>query len=254
MASQQDKQGAGERIHKVLAHVGVASRRAVEEMIRQRRIRVNGQVVTQMGLKIDPEKDRVEVDGRPVRIKGHDKQEKVYLLLNKPPQILTSTRDDRGRRTVMDLVAGATQGRIYPVGRLDFDAQGALLMTNDGNLAHRLTHPKFHVPKTYAAKVKGVPAEESLEKLRRGIYLEDGPCKAAHVETLERVQRNTWVEITVTEGRNRLIKRMFWRIKHPVMRLVRTSFANLNLNNLDVGESRMLTKKEVRDLFSHVSK
>jgi 23S rRNA pseudouridine2605 synthase len=254
MADRKDSGAEGVRLHKVLAHAGVASRRAVEEMIRQKRVRVNGKVVTEMGLKIVPEKTLVEVDGRKVRVSGWQKQEKIYLLLNKPPQILTSTRDDRGRRTVMDLVIGATQGRIYPVGRLDFDAQGAILMTNDGDMAHRLTHPKYHVPKTYAAKVKGVPPEESLEKLRRGIYLEDGPCKAAHVEILDRVERNTWVEITVTEGRNRLIKRMFWRIRHPVMRLVRTSFANLTLDNLDLGESRMLTKKEVRGLSAHISK
>ncbi|MFZ9890068.1 MAG: pseudouridine synthase [Myxococcota bacterium] len=241
-----------ERLHKALARAGVASRRAAERMIAEGRVRVNGQQVTELGTAFDPARDEVFVDGKRIRVSSEADQEKVYLLLHKPPGTLTTTRDDRGRKTVLDLVAGAGNTRIYPVGRLDYDAEGALLLTNDGALAHQLMHPKFHVPKTYMAKVKGRPKEESLERLRRGIYLEDGPTRAAHVEIIEEVQRNTWVEITITEGRNRLVKRMFWRIRHPVMKLLRTRFGNLTVDGLRPGDYRVLTKKELQGLKSMV--
>ena len=148
----------------------------------------------------------------------------------------------------MDLVRGASDARIYPVGRLDYDAEGALLLTNDGELANRLTHPRYHVPKTYLAKVKGVPTEAVLDKLRRGIFLEDGPTKPAHVEVIEKVRVNTWIEITVTEGRNRLIKRMFWRIQHPVLKLVRTKFGALDRDGLRLGEYREIEPRELDQL------
>ena len=193
------------------------------------------------------------VDGRRVSIASPDRQEFVYFLLNKPTGFLTTTRDDRGRRTVMDLVVGASQARIYPVGRLDFDAEGALLLTNDGELANMLTHPRYHVPKTYDAKVKGIPSEEKLNKLRKGIYLEDGPTQPAHVEVIKRAKVNTWIEITVTEGRNRLIKRMFWRIQHPVLKLVRTRFGALGTDGLEVGEYRELSKKELASLREFIA-
>lgn len=244
---------SGERLHKALARAGVASRRAAEQMIQEGRVRVNGQVIDRLGAKVDLERDQVHVDGHRIGLIREDRQEKVYFLLHKPPNTLTTTKDERGRKTVLDLVVGASQGRIYPVGRLDFDAEGALLLTNDGELAHKLTHPRFAVPKTYLAKVKGRPAEDKLEKLRRGIYLEDGPTKAAHVEISQSVKRNTWVEITVTEGRNRLVKRMFWRIGHPVMKLVRVQFASLSLDGLRSGEYRPLTKREVQGLRAMVS-
>lgn len=241
-----------ERLHKALARAGVASRRAVEQMISEGRVRINGQVVDRLGLKVDLERDQVQVDGRRVSLVSEKVHEKVYFLLHKPPNTLTTTKDERGRKTVLDLVSGASDGRIYPVGRLDFDAEGALLLTNDGDLAHKLTHPKFAVPKTYLAKVKGRPAEDKLEKLRRGIYLEDGPTKAAHVEIHQQVKRNTWVEITVTEGRNRLVKRMFWRIGHPVMKLVRVQFGTLSIDGLRSGTYRSLTKREVQSLRTMV--
>lgn len=237
-----------ERLQKALARAGVASRRAAEQMIVAGRVRVNDKVVTELGTKIDPGKDDVRVDGRKIPVTAPDKQEKVYFVLNKPPGFLTTTKDDRGRKTVMDLVVGASQARIYPVGRLDFDAEGVLLLTNDGELANLLTHPRYHVPKTYLAKVKGVPSEEKLDKLRRGIYLEDGPTKPAHVEIEEKMKANTWVEITVTEGRNRLIKRMFWRIQHPVLKLVRTKFGALDRDGLRLGEYRELSKRELQHL------
>jgi 23S rRNA pseudouridine2605 synthase len=241
-----------ERLQKVLARAGIASRRKAEEMIASGRVRVNGKTADQMGLKVDPDRDEIFVDGKRVRVERDTEQEKAYLLLYKPPGTLTTTQDDRGRQTVMDLVVGATESRIYPVGRLDFDAEGALLLTNDGDLAHKLTHPKFHVPKTYLAKVKGRPKDPDLDRLRRGIYLEDGPTKAAHVEVVEEAKKNTWVEITVTEGRNRLVKRMFWRIGHPVLKLVRSHFGSLTTEGLRPGQSRTLSKKELALLKSMV--
>ncbi|HEY4222402.1 MAG TPA: pseudouridine synthase [Myxococcota bacterium] len=244
---------ASERLQKALARAGVASRRAAEQMIVAGRVRVNDKVVTELGTKIDPAKDDVRVDGRKVPVTSPDKQERVYFLLNKPAGFLTTTKDDRGRKTVMDLVVGASQARIYPVGRLDFDAEGALLLTNDGELANLLTHPRYHVPKTYLAKVKGVPPEDQLNKLRKGIYLEDGPTKPAHIEVVDKAKVNTWVEITVTEGRNRLIKRMFWRIKHPVLKLVRIRFGALDTDGLRLGEYRELSKKELKDLREFIA-
>ncbi len=242
-----------ERLQKALARAGVASRRAAEAMIAAGRVRVNGKVITAMGTKVDPGKDDVRVDGRHIATTAPDQQEKVYFVLNKPPGFLTTTKDDRGRKTVMDLVVGASQARIYPVGRLDFDAEGVLLLTNDGELANLLTHPRYHVPKTYLAKVKGVPSEEKLNKLRKGIYLEDGPTKPAHVEIEEKMKANTWVEITVTEGRNRLIKRMFWRIQHPVLKLVRTRFGALDREGLRLGEYREISKKELVQLREFIA-
>lgn len=241
---------SAERLQKALARAGVASRRAAEQMIVEGRVRVNDVVVRELGTKVDPARDQVRVDGRPVQVMPAEAQEKVYFLLNKPTGFLTTTKDDRGRRTVMDLVRAASAARIYPVGRLDYDAEGALLLTNDGELANLLTHPRYHVPKTYNAKVKGLPKEADLDKLRRGIFLEDGPTKPAHVEIIQRVRVNTWVEITVTEGRNRLIKRMFWRIQHPVLKLVRTKFGALDTEGLRVGEYRELEPKELDQLRS----
>jgi 23S rRNA pseudouridine2605 synthase len=244
---------AEERLQKALARAGVASRRAAEVMITDGRVRVNDKVVTTLGTKIDPAKDEVRVDGKKIPVTAPDRQERVYFLLNKPAGFLTTTKDDRGRKTVMDLVVGASIARIYPVGRLDFDAEGALLLTNDGELANLLTHPRYHVPKTYMAKVKGVPPEDKLDKLRKGIYLEDGPTKPAHVEIVEKVKKNTWVEITVTEGRNRLIKRMFWRIQHPVLKLVRTRFGALDTEGLRLGEYRELNKRELSALREFIA-
>lgn len=242
-----------ERLQKTLARAGVASRRAAEQLIIAGRVRVNDAVIKALGTKVNPEKDEVRVDGRRVQVTSPQAQEKVYFLLNKPPAVLTTTKDDRGRRTVMDLVVGASLARIYPVGRLDYDAEGALLLTNDGELANLLTHPRYHVPKTYMAKVKGVPAEDKLDKLRRGIYLEDGATKPAHIEVVQKAKVNTWVEITVTEGRNRLIKRMFWRIQHPVLKLVRTRFGSLTTDGLRPGDYRSLSSKELVELRSFIA-
>jgi 23S rRNA pseudouridine2605 synthase len=237
--------GGLERLNKVLARSGVASRRHVDEMIEAGRVKVNGEVVTELGLRINVRTDRVQVDGHRVNTVTSHGQLKVYFLLNKPAGVLTTAKDDRGRDTVMDLVAGAHDSRIYPVGRLDFDAEGALLLTNDGDLAASLMSPRTHVPKVYRVKVKGEPEEKGLDLLRRGIRLEDGPTKPCEIEVLGTARVNTWVEVTLTEGKNRQLKRMFWRIKHPVMKIQRVSFGGIELGDLDVGKYRSLTKAEV---------
>jgi len=213
---------------------------------------VNNKRITEMGFHVDPEVDQVTVSGRPVTLVTESALERVHILLHKPPQVMTTVRDDRGRKTVLDLISKYTRARLYPVGRLDFDSEGALLLTNDGPLAHKLTHPRFNVPKTYLVKVKGVPTDEKLEKIRRGMYLDDGPTKPAAVSIASRTKVNTWCEITITEGKNRLIKRMFWRIKHPVMRLVRTDFAGVSIEDVAPGQYRLLTNKELTHLKSWV--
>lgn len=242
-----------ERLQKALARAGVASRRGAEKLIAEGHVRINNKRVTEMGVQIDVTKDKVSVSGKHVQLFTEEQQDKAYFLLHKPGGVLTTTSDDRGRKTVMELIGTKdTPVRIYPVGRLDFDTEGALLLTNDGSLAHKLTHPKYHVPKTYLVKVKGVPDEDKLDKLRRGIYLDDGPTKPATVEVVRHTEANTWVEITVTEGRNRMVKRMFWRIRHPVLRLIRTEFAGLSVEKMGPGSFRVLTNKEVQSLLRYV--
>ena len=234
-----------ERIHKCLARAGVASRRAVEKMICEGRVRLNNKPLTELGTIIDTEKDVVHVNGQKISICDDLSSERVYFLLNKPTNVLSSVRDDRDRMTVTKLIKGIGDTRIYPVGRLDYDAEGALLLTNDGELTHNLLHPKKGVKKTYMVKVKGEPDEASLDKLRRGIYLEDGPTGSCEIHVIKKAKMNTWVEVILTQGKNRQIKRMFWRIKHPVMKLIRTDFAGLGIKGLNPGEFRNLTKREL---------
>ena len=236
---------AEERLHKVLARAGIASRRHVEQMMTAGRIKVNGKIVKELGAQIDPDKDHVFVDGRRVKIAADQVGERVYFLLNKPVKVLSTAKDEQGRKTVLDVVVGASEGRIYPVGRLDYDAEGALLLTNDGELTNLLIHPKHKVPKIYMVKVKGVPTEEQLAKLRRGIYLEDGPTGPCQIEVIKKAKVNTWVQVILTQGKNRQIKRMFWRIGHPVQRLVRTHFAGISTEGLEIGKYRALTKREL---------
>lgn len=234
-----------ERIHKCLAKSGVASRRSVEKMIREGRVRLNNKLLTELGTIVDTEKDSVHVDGKRVQISEDTTSERVYFLLNKPSGVLSSVKDDGDRLTVTKLIKGIGESRIYPVGRLDYDAEGALLLTNDGDLTHQLLHPKKAIPKVYMVKVKGQPREENLDKLRRGIYLEDGPTGPCQMKIVKKAKINTWVEVILTQGKNRQIKRMFWRIENPVCKLVRTHFAGLSIEGLRPGEFRSLTKKEL---------
>jgi 23S rRNA pseudouridine2605 synthase len=206
-------------------------------------VRVNRTVVDQLGAKADPEKDVIEVDGRNITSKGP----RIYILLNKPKGYISAISDPLKRPVVTDLV-GEISSRIFPVGRLDFDAEGVLLLSNDGEFSNRLIHPRFDVPKKYLVKVKDVPEKSDLEKLEKGVYLEDGKTRPARARFIRKTQENSWIELTVFEGRNRLVKRMCMAVGHPVAKLKRIEFAGIKLGSLKPGEFRLLTKKEIEAL------
>jgi len=232
-----------QRISKIIARSGVASRREAEVLVENGKVRVNGEIVRHPGHPVT-RSDQIEVNGEPLPVPANH----VYILLNKPRGTITGRNDPEGRPTVLDLVAHL-QTRVEPVGRLDMDTEGLLLLTNDGELAHKLTHPSTGVPKRYVAKVWRTPDEKTLKRIRNGIVLEDGrthPCKVRVVETTE--NGNAWLEVTVTEGRNRLIRRMLEAVNHPVSKLRRESFATIADRSLARGASRMLTPAEVRRL------
>ncbi|KXH82054.1 pseudouridine synthase [Sporosarcina sp. HYO08] len=232
-----------ERLQKVLARAGVASRRKSEQLIIDGKVKVNGKVVTELGTKVT-RTDRVEVEGIELV-----KEQFVYYLLYKPRGYLSTVHDEKGRKTVLDLVPHVEE-RIFPVGRLDYDTSGLILLTNDGDFSYLMTHPKFGIKKTYVAKVKGIPSRESLRQLERGIELEDGKTAPARVKmsTVDRKTGTAIVEITIHEGRNRQVRRMFDAIGCPVQKLRRESFAMLTTRGLNAGEVRELTTHEVKQL------
>ena len=232
----------GERLQKVLARAGLGSRRKVEDLIAGGRVAVNGRVA-QLGQRVDVAKDLVEVDGSRVPVQV----DLVHYLLNKPVGVVTTAADPEGRPTVLDLVD--LPARVWPAGRLDVDSEGALLLTNDGDLSYRLTHPRFEVPKTYVAQVAGGVGERALRGLARGVELDDGPARATRVAVLERGRGATLVEIEITEGRNRQVRRMFEAVGHRVVRLVRTELGTLKLGHLKPGAVRKLSPPEVRGLY-----
>lgn len=234
-----------ERLQKILANAGVASRRKCEELILSGQVQVNGQTITTLGTKADPAVDVITVNGKAIGI-----EKKMYIMLNKPKGVITSASDPQGRRIVTDYLKGINE-RLYPVGRLDYDTEGLLLLTNDGEFAHLLTHPRHHVPKTYLATVKGVPHGSALEQLQQGIKLEDGMTAPAEVEyyDVDPDGKQSIITITIHEGRNRQVRRMFDAISHPVLKLKRISFGDLYLENLKRGSYRHLTKAEVDGLF-----
>ncbi|NGZ74218.1 pseudouridine synthase [Saccharibacillus alkalitolerans] len=233
-----------ERLQKILAQAGVASRRKCEELILAGKVEVNGEVVTALGTKADPDTDEITVSGRAIKA-----QKKLYLMLNKPKGVITSATDPEGRKVVTDYIKGIKE-RVYPVGRLDYDSEGLLLLTNDGELAQKLTHPSHHVPKTYLATVEGIPHGDSLDKLRRGIQLEDGMTAPAELDyyDVDQEKKQATIRITIYEGKNRQVRRMFDAISHPVKRLKRISMGNLYLQNLKRGLFRHLTASEVNEL------
>jgi len=235
MPDEGDQDGV--RIQKVLAQAGLGSRRTCEELIDARRVRVNGEVAIP-GRRVDPEVDVVEVDGVQIGVKAG----LVHYLLNKPAGVITTASDPQGRPTVLDLVPA--EPRVFPVGRLDGDTEGLLLLTNDGDLTHRLTHPSFGVDKEYLVEVEGAPHRGSVRKLREGVELDDGMTAPAKVALLD----DNLLRITIHEGRNRQIRRMCDAIGHPVVRLVRTRIGPLAERNLAPGEWRALTQDEVRAL------
>lgn len=229
------------RLAKVMAARGVASRREAERMIEAGRVTVNGEVVSHPGHPVDPEHDHIRVDDKPLPAEPP----KIYLLLYKPRGYITTRYDPEGRRSVLELL-GDFATRVEPVGRLDFNTEGALLLTNDGALAHALTHPSRGVPKRYLAKVYRTPDQKDLERIAAGIWLEDGrtaPAKARVVETTD--VGNAWIEVTVTEGRNRLVRRMLAALGHPVSRLKRESFATLSVRGMEPGDFRALEAEEI---------
>jgi 23S rRNA pseudouridine2605 synthase len=230
-----------ERLQKFLSRAGVASRRHAESLIAAGRVTVNGEVVTQLGSRVDAAKDLVQVDGRLVTLNP----ERRYFLFYKPPGVVTTMADPEGRPTISDYVQEAG-GRVFPVGRLDYDAEGALLLTDDGELANKLMHPSHQVPRVYLAKVKGAPDEASLARLTAGVRLEDGMARAVEASVFEKAERNTWVKLVVTEGRQHLVKRLCAAIGHPVVRLYRPAHAGLPVQGLRPGELRALTADEVR--------
>jgi 23S rRNA pseudouridine2605 synthase len=232
-----------ERLQKVLAQAGVASRRKCEEFITAGKVKVNGVVVTELGTKVDPQNDRIEVNGEPIKL-----EEKVYILLNKPIGVVSTASDPQGRKTVVDLVG--IEQRVYPVGRLDLDTSGLLIMTNDGELANGLMHPRHEIDKTYRAWVKGIVTGEKAKQLAKGVELEDGPTAPAKVRILETGPDETLLEITIHEGRNRQVRRMCEAIGHPVKSLHRTQVAFLKLGRLRYGEMRHLTPGEVERLYA----
>ncbi|TPG89632.1 rRNA pseudouridine synthase [Brevibacillus laterosporus] len=237
-----------ERLQKVLAQAGVASRRSCEELIKQGRVKVNGQVITELGTKVNASVDQILVDNKSIAQEEH-----VYVLLHKPTGVITSMSDPEGRKTVRDLIKQIPQ-RVYPVGRLDFDTSGLLIMTNDGELANRLAHPSFEMDKVYRAWVKGIPTSESVLRLAKGIKLEDGMTSPGKAKILERDtnKNRTLLELTIHEGRNRQVRRMCQAIGHPVVTLQRIRISFLTLGNLGLGSYRFLQKEEVERLQSEL--
>jgi 23S rRNA pseudouridine2605 synthase len=232
----------GERLQKFLAAAGIASRREAERLIQGGHIEVNGHTVTTLGTRIDPGRDTVRIDGRRVR----RPEQRVHYLLYKPPGYITSVRDPQGRPTVLQLLRGVHE-RVFPVGRLDWESEGLLILTNDGDLAHRLTHPAGHVPKVYRVKVKGMIGPGVLRALRRGIFVDGRKCLPARATRVSG-QSNTWVEVTLYEGRKNQIRRMFDVLGHPVLKLRRIAIGTLRDRDLKPGEFRRITSVELRRL------
>ena len=234
-----------ERLQKILSHAGVASRRAAEKLITEGRVSLNGATVREMGVKADPAVDDIRVDGR--RVKGAERLR--YILLYKPTGYVTTRSDPQRRRTVMDLLQGVRE-YVYPVGRLDYDTEGLLLLTNDGDLAAMLTHPRHEVARTYEARVAGVPEAEALEQLRRGIPLDGRRTMPADVVLLNKrpTDREGVLRVTIREGRNRQVRRMLEAVGHPVRALRRTSFGPIADRRLKPGDWRELSADEVRAL------
>lgn len=230
-----------ERLQKYLASAGVASRRASETMIQEGRVAVNGKVIRELGTKIVPGKDQVTVDGKPVQ----PEEKLVYLLMNKPAGYITTAKDTHNRPTVLDLVADVPY-RVFPVGRLDYETEGLLLLTNDGEFAYRMTHPKFKMMKTYVAVVQGVLTPERLDMLQNGVQLEDGKTGPAKVRILRKENHKTVVEISIHEGKNRQVRRMFKAVKNPVLELKRISVGTLTLKGVNPGEYRYLNDDELK--------
>ncbi len=239
-----------ERLQKVMARAGLGSRRASEELIRQGRVRVNGQIVTRLGTRVDPSRDEIVVDGQPLS----PADPLIYLLVHKPAGYLSTTHDPYGRPTVMHLLSAPQ--RIYPVGRLDLESEGLLLLTNDGPLTQKLTHPRYQHEREYRVLVRGQPDRQALRALRQGVQLEDGKASPARVRPIEgepAPQGTTWLRVVLRQGRKRQVRRMCAAVGHPVQRLIRVRMGPLLLGALRPGESRPLTRQELKSLRASAS-
>jgi 23S rRNA pseudouridine2605 synthase len=231
-----------ERLNKFLAHAGVGSRRHCDDLIVHGRVVVDGQKVRELGTRIDPEHQKVQVDGQPIHA-----ERLAYWLVHKPRGYLCTNHDPAGRPRAIDLVPHVPQ-RVYTVGRLDEDSEGLLLLTNDGDLAYRLMHPRFGVFKTYHAQVAGKPSREDLQQLLKGVWLSDGHVKARRVKRLKSQGESTWLEVVLSEGKNREVRRMLARLGHKVLRLRRVAIGPIRLDRLPKGKSRRLKPEEVERL------
>lgn len=246
-AGQPSKAGdagwLGERLQKVLAAAGIGSRRQCEELIRTGRVEVDRRVVTELGVRVDPQRQEIRVDGQIVR-----HPTRVYLAVHKPDGVVCTHRDPSGRPRVIDLVPTLHGQRLFPVGRLDLHSEGLILVTNDGELANRLAHPRYEVEKTYRAVVAGSPSQEIIDRLLRGVHLAEGVARASRIVVKKRLTQSTILEITLREGKNREIRRIFARVGHKVLRLLRLSVGPVRLGKLRPGAWRRLTPEEVAAL------
>ena len=238
-----------ERLQKILAHAGVASRRKAETLIESGHVTVNGKVVRELGSKADIDEDLIQVDGRTIR----ETQEKVHYVLYKPAGCVTTLSDPEGRPTIKTYLEDIPE-RVYPVGRLDYDVEGALIVTNDGDLAFSMMHPRFGVRRTYLAKVHGVPTPEQIERLLKGVRLEDGRARALEAGIHSRTPKNTWVRVVVSEGRQHLVKRLMEAVGAPVQKLHRADYGGIGVAGMRPGELRELTRAEVQLLRSQAGK
>ncbi len=239
------------RLQKVLAAAGVASRRHSEIMIADGRVEVNGALVTEQGMRVDPHKDTIRVDG--ARIPPPRRH--VYLVLNKPRGVVSTMDDPEGRPTLSDIqfdTKGLQQMRLFHVGRLDTDTEGLIILTNDGEFAHRMAHPSYKVPKTYLAEVEGLMDNRTIRRLEKGLRLDDGPVKPDKVKLVMRSDSRSMIEVTLHEGRNRIVRRMMDSLAHPVRKLSRTAIGPVRMGQLPVGETRELTGEEMGILLDLV--
>jgi len=231
-----------ERLQKILSKCGIASRRKAEELILEGQITVNGKTAT-LGMKADPEKDHIKVKGKLIR----KPESKVYIMLNKPDKCITSVSDPEGRPTVRDFLQGVN-AHVFPVGRLDYNSEGLVIMTNDGELSHAILHPKNKIPKTYLVKIDGVLEDKDIMKLEKGIKLESGLTAPASVKKKKKTEKNSWIEITIHEGKKRQIRRMLESTGHPVKKLIRIRIDGLELGKLPPGCYRYLMPEEIKRL------
>ena len=234
-----------ERLQKVIANSGYTSRRNAEKLILDGKVSVNGDVITELGVKVNPS-DEIMVNGTLIS----SQTKKLYFLLNKPREVISSASDDKGRRTVVDLID--TTERIYPIGRLDYDTTGLIILTNDGDLTNHLSHPRNNIKKTYLAKIEGILSKDDIINLKKGIVIDGRRVETSNFKVKQKdlLKNTSLVEITIVEGRNHIVRNIFASLKHDVIKLTRTNYAFLSSDNLKSGEYRELSLKEVKKLFS----